>query len=114
MRSVASKRRARKNQQPKKSPRYDRAIELKERNSQRLDRWLESLNVLVGEIASVEVNTSLVDKITTEKFIPWQVYQQLYAISRLNLEKLNIHSSLQEHYLSLRRQLELEYAFFAG
>ncbi len=108
---MASKRRARKNQQPKKSPRYDRAIKIEEGNFQRLDRRLESLNVLVGEIASVEVNTSLVDKITTEKFIPWQVYQQLHAISRLNLEKLNIHSSLREHYLSLRRQLELEYAF---
>ena len=108
---MASKRRAKKNQQPKTSPRYDRAIKIKERNSQRLDRWLESLNILVGEIASVEVNTSLVEKITTEKFIPWQVYQQIYTISRLNLEKLNIHSSLREHYLSLRRQLELEYAF---
>ena len=109
---MASKRRARKNQQqPKKIPRYDRAIKIEEKNSQRLDRWLESLNILVGEIASVEVNTSLVEKITTEKFIPWQVYQQLYTVSKLNLEKLNIDSSLHEHYLSLRRQLELEYAF---
>ncbi len=108
---MASKRRARKNHQQSKSISYNQEIKVKENNSQRLDRWLESLNVLVGEIASVEVNTSLVEKITTEKFLPWQVYQEVYAISRPNLEKLNIHSSLWEHYLSLRRQLELDYAF---
>lgn len=106
---MASQRRERKKQKPQKK--YDQAIKIKEKNSRRLDRWLESLNILVGEIASVEVNTSIVEKITTEKFIPWQVYQNIYGISRLNLEKLNIHSSLRIHYLSLRRQLELEYNF---
>ena len=108
---MASQRRERKQQQSKQSPRYNQEIKIKDNKSQRLDRWLDSLNILVGEIASVEVNTSIVEKITTEKFIPWQVYQNIHAISRLNLEKLSIHPSLREHYLSLRRQLELEYSF---
>lgn len=99
------------NQQPPQISRDDRAMKLQENNSQRLDRWLESFNTLLGEIASVEVNTSVVKKITPEKFIPWQAYISIYSISRANLEKFNIHSSLREHYLSLRRQLELEYAF---
>ena len=104
-------RRAKKKQQPKVSSRYNQVIKIKESNSQRLDRWLESLNILLGEIASVEVNTSFVEKITTEKFIPWQVYQEIYALSRTNLKKLNIHLSLLDRYLQLRRQLEVEYAF---
>ena len=107
---MASKRR-KKNQRPKVSSRSNQIVQTKESSSQRLDRWLESLNILLGEIASVEVNTSFVDKITTEKFIPWQVYQDIYAISRANLQKSNIHLSLFDRYLRLRRQLELEYAF---
>lgn len=100
-----------KNQQTTRTSRYNRAIKLQESHSQRFDRWLESLNSLLGEIASVEVNTSIVPKITIEKFIPWQAYLDIYAVSRNNLVRLKIHSSLQRHYLSLRRQLELEYAF---
>ena len=108
---MASKRKATKNQEPKRNSPYNQAINIKEPNSNRLDRWLESLNLLLGEIASLEVNTSFVAKITTEKFIPWQAYQELYAVSRQHLAKLNIHLSLHEHYLRLRRQLELEYIF---
>ena len=107
--SVAAK--SSKNRQPNQISRYARAIHLQESNSQRLDRWLDSLNSLLGEIASIEVNTSVVPKITTEKFMPWQAYLELFAISRTNLENLHIHSSLQGYYLSLRRQLELEYSF---
>ena len=99
------------NRQPNQISRYERSIQLQENNSQRLERWLDSLNCLLGEIASIEVNTSVVPKITTERFMPWQAYLELFAISRTNLDNLHIHSSLQEYYLSLRRQLELEYSF---
>ena len=64
---------------------------------------------LLENITAVEISTVIVDEIVDEVFIPWEVYQGIYYISRASLERRNIDRSLRSHYLQLRRQLELAY-----
>ena len=60
-------------------------------------------------LATVEINTVIVEEIVDEIFIAWEVYQEIYAISRPWLRTSSINSALGERYLQLRRQLELAY-----
>ena len=60
-------------------------------------------------ITAVEISTVIVEEIVDEMFIPWEVYQGIYDISRSSLEQFNIDLSLRSRYLQLRRQLELAY-----
>lgn len=64
---------------------------------------------LLENITAVEISTVIVEEIVDEMFIPWEVYQGIYYISRSSLEQSNIDFSLQSRYLQLRRQLELAY-----
>ena len=75
-----------------------------------LNSWLNSMSALLGEISTVEINTMIVDEITEDVFLPYEVYQAIYEISPSYLEELKIDSSLRDRYLKLRRQLELQYA----
>ena len=47
----------------------------------KLDRWLTSINSLFENIPALEVSTTIVETITPEVFIPWEVYQNIYQIS---------------------------------
>ena len=60
-------------------------------------------------ITAVEISTAIVDEIVDEVFIPWEVYQAVYYLSRSHLSQLAVDSSLWDRYLQLRRQLELAY-----
>ncbi len=62
-----------------------------------------------GQLATVEISTAIVDEITEDLFIPWEVYQHLYEISRASLVDSAMPPELQNRYWQLRRQLELEY-----
>ena len=64
---------------------------------------------LLENITAVEISTVIVEEIVDEMFIPWEVYQGIYYISRSSLEQSNIALSLRSPYLQLRRQLELAY-----
>jgi hypothetical protein len=64
---------------------------------------------LLENITTVEISTVIVDEIEDEIFIPWEVYQAIYDLSRSYLEQLAIDLSLWNRYLQLRRQLELAY-----
>ena len=64
---------------------------------------------LLANITTVEVSTVIVDEIVDEVFIPWEVYQAIYYLSRSYLEQSAISPSLWNRYLQLRRQLELAY-----
>ncbi|BAU63735.1 hypothetical protein STA3757_11020 [Stanieria sp. NIES-3757] len=75
----------------------------------KLEQWLNSLADSLGEVTALEINTAFVEEITSEQFIPWQVYQEIYVISRQQLLQVQIHPSLSDRYLELRRQLELAY-----
>jgi hypothetical protein len=66
------------------------------------DRFLENF-------ATVEINTVIVEEIVDDIFIPWEAYQEIYAISRPWLQASSSHTSLHHRYLQLRRQLELAY-----
>ncbi|GAB4228671.1 MAG: hypothetical protein Kow0049_09800 [Stanieria sp.] len=61
------------------------------------------------EVTALEINTAFVEEITTDQFIPWHVYQEIYLISRQQLQQVQIHPDLCDRYLQLRRQLELAY-----
>lgn len=95
--------------------------ELRTRRSQRelsnyarlqgqFNNFIESLSDLLLDITALEVNTMIVDRITADKFIAWEAYRDLYAIDRAYLEQHQIHESLRDRYLELRRTLELNYA----
>lgn len=60
-------------------------------------------------ITAVEISTAIVDEIVDEIFIPWEVYQAIYYLSRSHLLELAVDPSLWDRYLKLRRQLELAY-----
>lgn len=64
---------------------------------------------LLENITTVEISTVIVEEIVDEMFIPWEVYQNIYYLSRCNLERFSIARSLHARYLQLRRQLELAY-----
>jgi hypothetical protein len=64
---------------------------------------------LLENITTVEISTVIVDEIEDEIFIPWEVYQAIYDLSRSYLEQSAIDPSLWNRYLQLRRQLELAY-----
>lgn len=94
---------------PKGQERYASDAAKRDYLQKRLDRSLNFLSDFLGELSSLEVNTTIVEEIVEEQLIPWEIYQAIYPISQSYLEQLNIHESLRDRYLELRRQLELEY-----
>lgn len=64
---------------------------------------------LLENITSVEISTVIVEEIVDEMFIPWEVYQDIYYLSRFDLQRSSVTRSLHDRYLQLRRQLELAY-----
>lgn len=75
----------------------------------KLQNFVQSLSDALIDITAVEVNTMVVEEITANKFIPWQVYRDVYPISQSYLEKIKVHPALRDRYLNLRQQLEIEY-----
>ena len=75
----------------------------------RLNNFVESLSEVLLDITAVEVNTMIVERITGDKFIPWETYRDIYPISRQYLHQQGIHKSLRDRYLEIRKNLELEY-----
>lgn len=74
-----------------------------------LNEFLQSLGEVLIDITALEVNTMVVERISGDKFIAWEAYRDLYPISREYLEQQEIHESLRDRYLELRKNLELEY-----
>ncbi|MEM7757757.1 MAG: hypothetical protein AAF298_06500 [Cyanobacteria bacterium P01_A01_bin.40] len=64
---------------------------------------------LLENISAVEISTVIVAEIVDEVFIPWEVYQAIYSLSRNYLDQSTIDLSLHHRYLQLRKQLELAY-----
>ncbi|WP_019504202.1 hypothetical protein [Pleurocapsa sp. PCC 7319] len=64
---------------------------------------------LLENITAVEISTVIVEEIVDEVFIPWEVYQAIYYLSRSYLKQSGINLTLGDRYLQLRRQLELAY-----
>lgn len=75
-----------------------------------LDEFLQSLGDALIDSTALEVNTMVVERITGDKFIPWEAYRDIHPISQEYLEQRGIDESLRERYLDLRKTLELEYA----
>jgi len=67
------------------------------------------MNHLLENITAVEISTAIVDEIVDEIFIPWEVYQAIYYLSRSHLSHSGVHPTLWSRYLQLRRQLELAF-----
>ena len=68
---------------------------------------------LLENITAVEISTVIVEEIVDEMFIPWEVYQDIYYLSRSDLERSLVDRSLHDRYLQLRRQLELAYCLLS-
>ncbi|WP_224413181.1 hypothetical protein [Oscillatoria salina] len=75
-----------------------------------LSNFVKALGEVLEDITALEVNTMVCERITGEKFIPWETYRNVYPINREYLQEQGIHESLRDRYLDLRRNLELEYS----
>jgi hypothetical protein len=75
-------------------------------------RFVQSLTDTLSELTTVEVNTMVVDDIAPNRFIPWEVYRDIYPISKQYLDRQGVHKSLHSQYLHLRKQLEIEYCLY--
>ena len=64
---------------------------------------------LLEKLTTVEINTVIVKEIVNDVFIPWEVYQSIYYLSRAYITQSNLDLSFGDRYLQLRRQLELAY-----
>lgn len=77
-----------------------------------LNKFVDSVNVLVKDITTLEVNTIVVSNISGSKFNPWQAYYNIYAISDPNyFTDKQIVLDLQERYINIFLQLEREYIY---
>ncbi|MDB9313640.1 hypothetical protein PN462_11065 [Spirulina sp. CS-785/01] len=81
----------------------------KSKPEQILGNFAQSISEIVVDLTALEINTMVVDRITGDKFIPWQTYCSLYEINRQNAQRWGIDEETQKRYLSLRNQLALEY-----
>ncbi|HHP7232057.1 MAG TPA: hypothetical protein ACFCUY_14510 [Xenococcaceae cyanobacterium] len=84
-----------------------------DRQQPNLARWLTSVTNILSNVTTLEVSTTMVAEINEAVFIPWEAYQDIYALSRDDLQTAGINSDLSDRYLDLRRQLELKYALRA-
>ncbi|MGB2926773.1 MAG: hypothetical protein WBB82_15850 [Limnothrix sp.] len=77
---------------------------------EQLNEFVRSLGGVLVDVTALEVNTMVVEYISGNKFIPWEVYRDTYPISRVYLEQQGYHPTLHKPYLDLRSQLELQYS----
>lgn len=78
-----------------------------------LEHWLTSVDSILENVTTLKVDTIIVSEITEELYLPWEIYQDIYDISRTNLKQAEISRELCDQYMNLRRQLELKYALRA-
>ncbi|MGB3692440.1 MAG: hypothetical protein WA865_18010 [Spirulinaceae cyanobacterium] len=79
-----------------------------------LNDFVASMGNVLTDITALEVNTMVVDHISGDKFMPWKTYQDIYAIDRSYLKQHEVHQSLWEPYMELRKELELNYISLLG
>lgn len=72
--------------------------------------FAKDLRSILLNATAFEVSTIIVEDLTPTRFIPHEVYRDLYPISNAYLEKQGVDPGLRSRYLNLRRKLELEYA----
>ncbi|WP_265266560.1 hypothetical protein [Spirulina subsalsa] len=77
---------------------------------QGVEHFVQSLQDVLTDITALEINTMVVERITGDKFIPWDAYCDLYRVDHQSVYGVNVHESLRDRYLTLRRDLEIEYA----
>lgn len=77
---------------------------------ERLTDFVNALGSLLVDVTAVEVNTMIVERITGDKFIPWETYRDIFILNPEYLQQHSVHESLKHPYLELRKKLELEYA----
>jgi hypothetical protein len=79
-----------------------------------VDEFLHALSNILPEVTALEVNTMVVERITGDKFVPWETYRDIYPISEEYLERQGVSESLRDRYLEFRKTLELEYALLSS
>lgn len=96
-------------------PRNSSSISRKNPRSDSLLRnFAESINDILLDLTTLEVNTMIVNRITGDKFIPWQTYRSIYQLNAATLQRRGCDEETQERYLTLRNKLALEYALLAS
>lgn len=74
-----------------------------------LHQFIQGLNQIFLDAATLEVNTMVVETITGQRFIPLDVYNELYQLNLDHLNQQDCPSQLGPLYLDLRHQLERQY-----
>ncbi|NJN75965.1 MAG: hypothetical protein HC796_06830 [Synechococcaceae cyanobacterium RL_1_2] len=78
--------------------------------STKLQNFINTLGGSLLEMTSIEVNTMVVDEITTERFLPWDTYRQIFILNHEFVNQESFHPSLRNRYLAIRDKLAFEYS----
>ncbi|MBV5259749.1 hypothetical protein FLX56_15135 [Synechococcus moorigangaii CMS01] len=74
-----------------------------------VQQFIQALNQVFFAGTTLEVNTMVVEAIANQRFIPWEVYQDLYQLNPQDLTQAAYPPAWQAVYLDLRHQLERQY-----
>ena len=90
------------------------SVNPREKTGEIFQNFARSIGEVLIDITALEVNTMIVDRITGDKFVPWQTYRSIYDINEAELRRRNVPQSERNRYLSLRKKLAFEYALIAS
>ncbi|MGK7926232.1 MAG: hypothetical protein AB4290_13480 [Spirulina sp.] len=79
-----------------------------------LKNFSRAIGEALVDLTALEVNTMVVDRITGDKFVPWQTYRSIYDLNDDELRRKKMPKHDRDRYLSLRNKLALEYALLAS
>ncbi|ANV87175.1 hypothetical protein [Picosynechococcus sp. PCC 7117] len=74
-----------------------------------MDPFIQALNQVFLDATTLEVSTMVVDAIDGQRFIPQEVYQDLYYLREDTLSQQHYSPDLQAAYGNLRSQLARQY-----
>lgn len=74
-----------------------------------LEDFTNALGEVLEEMTAFEVSTAIVEHITPEKFLPWETYREIYALTAETLQTNGVSEQLRDRYLELRQILERVY-----
>ncbi len=74
-----------------------------------MHQFIQALNQIFLDATTLEVSTMVVDVIDGQRFMPREVYQDLYHLSEDTLSQQHYSPDLQAAYGNLRSQLERQY-----
>lgn len=73
-----------------------------------MEELARSAGELLAQLTALEINTTIVDRISARGFVPWDAYREIYRLDEATLEA-QIHPTLRDRYRELRQNLLQEW-----